>query len=607
MIARGAAFFGNTDHTARRNSVQADGGFNVSKKVIRNIHHNRNISDHTRAARKKISTNSLKSTKQLEEDAYFRGQNSNSNIDHLVSPKKSLRKENSYKPAVTYTPKINKIECDYKLADYKIESHNQSILDEDSQESSANTFISKFSNIPEFKLQHDGRSKKSFELDKEGSFAQRIKTVNTMKKVKNLLTTKTLGEHSKFIFGQKSKFSSGWNFFETKQQEFLYGKYNFNTVLQCSVSLISISSAILGYDISYNPSTEKGVIKDSENSKTANFFLWISFLSSILLWLLIIFEYLIHCKLLFHFKRISETLWRSEPNNLCKLMFTLLLFAPHPNPIFKGITIELFNTKYSVINYYSLNSFMGILSMLRCWYFVKFYLVNSEFHSARIQRVCEMNNFDTNLEFSMKASMIKTPYILYFILFFSILACCSFSLRVFERELDMYTKEYFVSYWNTIWCLIITMTTVGYGDYYPSTFFGRLIGIISSIFGVFLISMLVVTVTNVLLLEETDRNVFLLIERIYMMEEKDILAAKLVSRYVKLMKLMKNKKTPTEQKERLRDQTLMSLIKFREKCNEIDSTYPPYSHFDEILVNLSRIDNNLDDLTNRLSELVNEN
>lgn len=51
---------------------------------------------------------------------------------------------------------------------------------------------------------------------------------------------------------------------------------------------------------------------------------------------------------------------------------------------------------------------------------------------------------------------------------------------------------------NSIWCVIITMTTVGYGDYYPRTFFGRLLDIIVAIWGVFIVSMLMVTLTSTL-------------------------------------------------------------------------------------------------------------
>jgi hypothetical protein len=46
-----------------------------------------------------------------------------------------------------------------------------------------------------------------------------------------------------------------------------------------------------------------------------------------------------------------------------------------------------------------------------------------------------------------------------------------------------------------MWCIIITMTTVGFGDFYPSTHLGRVIGVLACFWGTFLVSLMVVSLT----------------------------------------------------------------------------------------------------------------
>ena len=66
-----------------------------------------------------------------------------------------------------------------------------------------------------------------------------------------------------------------------------------------------------------------------------------------------------------------------------------------------------------------------------------------------------------------------------------------------------------------MWDVIITLTTVGYGDYYPVTNFGRFIGIITAFWGVFFVSLFVVALTNTLELEESELRAFILLRRLF--------------------------------------------------------------------------------------------
>ena len=60
------------------------------------------------------------------------------------------------------------------------------------------------------------------------------------------------------------------------------------------------------------------------------------------------------------------------------------------------------------------------------------------------------------------------------------------------------SEQNFNSFFNSMWNMIITLTSAGYGDLFPKTFFGRLVGVVICFWGVLIISFFVVTVTNMI-------------------------------------------------------------------------------------------------------------
>lgn len=72
------------------------------------------------------------------------------------------------------------------------------------------------------------------------------------------------------------------------------------------------------------------------------------------------------------------------------------------------------------------------------------------------------------------------------------------AIRIFERPVTKALNEVgetdamdFGNFLNCFWFIIITMTTVGYGDLYPRTFFGRALNFCISLYGISIVSMIV--------------------------------------------------------------------------------------------------------------------
>ena len=90
-----------------------------------------------------------------------------------------------------------------------------------------------------------------------------------------------------------------------------------------------------------------------------------------------------------------------------------------------------------------------------------------------------------------------------FILFTSTIFILAYVLRIFElpyfrmQSEESGANSMMDSYFNALWLIVITLTTVGYGDISPCTFPGRIVAMISALWGAFLISLLVVTVSSI--------------------------------------------------------------------------------------------------------------
>lgn len=173
------------------------------------------------------------------------------------------------------------------------------------------------------------------------------------------------------------------------------------------------------------------------------------------------------------------------------------------------ITIPALNPEQTgTINcYYLLSDFILAFMFIRCIFLFRAIINYSIFMDIYSKKLCKSYGFTANVRFAFKCFIRAEPGASVAIVLFSSVLLLSYLLRIFELpyEISVGTITW-NGYFDSIWCIIITMTTVGYGDVTPRTVFGRLVAITAALWGTFLISLLILSVGEIFSLNYQEQK-----------------------------------------------------------------------------------------------------
>lgn len=247
----------------------------------------------------------------------------------------------------------------------------------------------------------------------------------------------------------------------------------------------------------------------------------ITLIISITLGILVYFRYISIIKLRIADKQLSphDTIFTSD---LCYFflfeMIVSLIFYP---PGFKGIYVgEVNQYKFSIV----INSIFSLVTLFKIYHAIRVYKYLSKYNNFDAVSICNKFGVKANVIFTLKAEMKSRPFLVLSLVFLMFLLLMSLSLRTFENGIEEFDLPFtripgkgtqdlsFIL--NSMWFIIETVTTVGYGDGFPKTHFGRAVASISCILGIFIISLITAGLSPFTEFNSEERKAYLTIKQL---------------------------------------------------------------------------------------------
>lgn len=202
------------------------------------------------------------------------------------------------------------------------------------------------------------------------------------------------------------------------------------------------------------------------------------------------------------------------------LFVELLLAIPHQNILTEKYSVVLWDPIAKMNQTHPVNSLLAIAMLIRIYIIIRSLINFTKFASPRCERLCRHTGYQYSTLYAIKCIVHEYPLKAVFIVSFVCLLSLSFGLHVSEGLSTTPGAETvgseFRNFSNCLWCIFITMSTVGYGDYSPTTIPGQLVAVAASMIGVILSSLLIVTLSSHLNMHPNEFKAHITLKRLKM-------------------------------------------------------------------------------------------
>lgn len=306
------------------------------------------------------------------------------------------------------------------------------------------------------------------------------------------------------------------------------------------MALLGLACAIAAAELRGNPS-----ITGNSATVSTDVLKVISTVSTAFLLLLLLRKYQLKFRLLLERGRLLKGGESFAHSGLLRpLLLELALCAVHcPAGVYYRFPVD--NLGVTIV--YDLDAVLSIVCCLRLYLVISVVDDLFGFRNTQARVVQSVHKLRFSSFFTFKAGLALYPVRTLGAVFTGTVLVLAYCLRVTERPV-CYTPEALAAGWCgvaslgtknfeqysiAVWHIIITSTTIGYGDVFAVTHAGRVITILSGLFGITVLALLVNAVGKAVQLADHEKHALEALVKQQMMIERRTLAAGLVLSFLR--------------------------------------------------------------------------
>ena len=152
-----------------------------------------------------------------------------------------------------------------------------------------------------------------------------------------------------------------------------------------------------------------------------------------------------------------------------------------------------------------MSDYLMLFMFLRLLFLIRSTFNYSIYRDGYSKAICQHYGASSGIRFAFKCFLDQYPQWTIIWMFTLTILVLAYLLRVFENPYyvqltieNKYTRlTWYEDVFQFTYCIIVTITSVGYGDITAKSFFGKSLLMFASLWGTFLISLVLLMVANV--------------------------------------------------------------------------------------------------------------